>query len=65
MRTGTDNTPRCKTCRYAHDVPSMVGKAVFCRRHSPHSGHLNQGEWPLIGIDDWCGDHEEEIAKDD
>jgi hypothetical protein len=64
--------PRCETCRYRGELYAlpdhgiagqngMGGMTFKCRRHAPlitgglHSPTMTV--WPVIRLDDWCGDH--------
>lgn len=49
---------RCSTCIYW--VRKGDGKLGRCRRHAPLA---NQGGWPAVFSDDWCGDHKLDEAK--
>ena len=49
---------KCNQCGFFELTDLMVGD---CRRSAPE-----QGGWPMVEVDDWCGDFEpsqEEIAK--
>lgn len=52
----------CEACRFLgrsehwHTMGLRSGPA--CRRSAPIIGDNGTAEWPLVAIDDWCGDYE-------
>ena len=47
----------CETCRYSRGADVVEDDPYLeCRRHAP-SGHGRVAAWPLVRLDDWCGEH--------
>jgi hypothetical protein len=45
----------CGTCRYFEADTSVVGS---CRRYAPHATDTRSRKpWPLVRVQDWCGEH--------
>lgn len=71
------NRSYCDTCRWSNLVLQPQGAVMICRRNPPQAYGsivpINQGGqlsmqaysqtvWPVIGKDDFCGQHETDAA---
>lgn len=49
----------CEVCRFAA-VHSDNDGLRFCRRQCPaETGSNGHAKWPIVSMNDWCGDFEE------
>ena len=49
---------RCQFCRYSDRVRNSVSEEyIECHRHAPTPCVGGGFMWPLVRVDDWCGDH--------
>lgn len=61
-----DTGKSCEHCRFYDTSDQMNDANGICRRRSPVIVSVDDfrnstcGEFPVVAIDDWCGDFEEE-----
>lgn len=64
----------CATCRFSRDRITRNGKPskrfLACHRRAPvarlvEDGTLkgHQPNWPIVSVDDWCGEHEKRVQR--
>lgn len=71
------DSPTCNDCKYRR----FVKKGNECRRHAPtrigvdvvRNEKISEKDnillfraiWPVVGINDWCGEREGRLTRDD
>lgn len=57
----------CETCRFLgrsdhwHSMGLHSGPA--CHLKAPITGTKGTAEWPMVELDDWCGEYEERAGE--
>ena len=49
--------PTCETCRFRGPGPE-IRKEFECHRYPPQFGSEDDDCWPMVCINDWCGEHQ-------